>query len=75
MVRAFNTDILTHMNLGKRMSQYVAGLGLSGVILLFTTVAPAADSLTWHKGKDSVDADISSWSVIETLKKIAEATE
>ena len=74
MARAFNTDILTHMTLGKRMSRYVAGLGWSGLILLFTTTSPAADSLTWHKGKDSVDADISSWSVIETLEKIAEAT-
>ncbi len=70
----FNSDILTHMNLGKRISHYVARLGLSGVILLFTSAAPAADSLNWHKEKDSVDADISSWSVVQTLEKISEAT-
>ena len=62
------------MNWGSRMSRYVAGLGWSGVFLLCAAIAPAADTLNWRKDKDSVDADISSWSVIQTLEKISEAT-
>ena len=37
-------------------------------------LAGAADSLSWRKDKDSVDADIGSWSLIQTLEKIGEAT-
>ena len=34
----------------------------------------AADSLNWRKEKDSVDADIQSWSLLRTLESISEAT-
>lgn len=34
----------------------------------------AADSLNWGKEKDSVDADIQSWSLLRTLESISEAT-
>ena len=34
----------------------------------------AADSLTWRANKDSVDADIASWTLLRTLETIAEAT-
>src|SRR5262245_18562348 len=34
----------------------------------------AAESLSWQKDRDSVDADIRSWSLVRTLETIAEAT-
>lgn len=33
-----------------------------------------ADSLKWHKDKNSVDADISTWSLVQVLESIAEST-
>ena len=49
-------------------------LALLGLSLWFAAPAAAADSMTWRKDKDSVDADISTWSLIRTLETIAEAT-
>ncbi len=54
--------------------QRFASIGLLGLFLAGATGAGAADSLRWQSEKDSVDADISSWGLIETLEKIAEAT-
>jgi hypothetical protein len=34
----------------------------------------AADSLNWRKDKDTVDADINSWTLVRTLETISEAT-
>lgn len=47
----------------------LAGLAWGG-----WAASAATDSLTWRKDKDSVDADISSWTVIRTLESIAAAT-
>jgi hypothetical protein len=52
----------------------VAGLGLFTLVLHFSSAAPAADSLEWRKDRNSVDADISSWSLLKTLEIISEAT-
>jgi hypothetical protein len=62
------------MNQGSRKGRLVARLGLFTLVLHFSFPAPAADSLDWRKDKDSVDADISSWSLLKTLETISEAT-
>jgi len=74
MASAFNFGILAAMNQGLRKGRIVAGLGLFTLVLSVSFVAPAADSLDWRKDKDSVDADISSWSLLKTLEQISEAT-
>lgn len=74
MASAFNPGILAHMNQGCRKGRFVAGLGLFTLVLHFSFAASAADSLDWRKDKDSVDADISSWSLLKTLESISEAT-
>ena len=74
MASAFNPGILTHMNQGSRNGRLVAGLGLFTLVLHFSFAASAAESLNWRKDKDSVDADISSWSLLKTLESISEAT-
>lgn len=74
MASAFNPGILAHMNQGSRKGRFVAGLGLFTLVLHFSLAARAADSLDWRKDKDSVDADISSWSLLKTLETISEAT-
>ena len=46
-------------------------------LAMFLALAPflhAADSFLWQKEKDSVSADIGSWTLMETLEHIAEAT-
>jgi hypothetical protein len=62
------------MNQGRWKSQVVAGLGLFTLVFHFSFAAQAADSLDWRKDRDSVDADISSWSLLKTLESISEAT-
>jgi hypothetical protein len=62
------------MKQGRRAVRGSAGLGLFSLLLLLSFAANAADSLNWRKDKDSVDADISSWSLVQTLEKIGEAT-
>jgi hypothetical protein len=62
------------MNQGCRKGRFVAGLGLFTLVLHFSFPAPAAENLNWRKDKDSVDADISSWSLLKTLESISEAT-
>jgi hypothetical protein len=74
MASAFNPGILAHMYQGSRKSRFVAGLGLFTLVLHFSLATHAADSLDWRKDKDSVDADISSWSLLKTLESISEAT-
>jgi hypothetical protein len=74
MASAFNPGILAHMNQGSGKGRFVAGLGLFTLVLHFSFGAPAADSLDWRKDKDSVDADIRSWSLLKTLESISEAT-
>jgi len=44
------------------------------LLLAFTLPGFSAESLNWRKDKDSVDADITSWSLVRTLETIAEAT-
>jgi hypothetical protein len=65
-------DILTLMNQGRCM----LGQRLLGWVLVFGSLAmPArADSLTWRKDKNAVDADISTWSLVHVLETIAEST-
>lgn len=60
------------MRFGRRSFHYFAGV--LGVFILTGWNAGAADSLQWRLDKDSVDADIESWNLIQTLEKIAEAT-
>ena len=74
MASAFNPGILTHMNQGSRKARLAVGLGLFTLVLHFSFAARAAESLNWRKDKDSVDADISSWSLLRTLESISEAT-
>jgi len=62
------------MNQGCRKGRFVTGLGLFTLVLRFSLAAHAAESLDWRKDKDSVDADISSWSLLKTLEIISEAT-
>ena len=62
------------MNKASRLSQSIARLGLTALLVMAVHAAPAAESLTWRKDKDAVDADITSWSLIKTLETIAEAT-
>lgn len=62
------------MNQGRSKGRVVAGLGLFALVLHFSFAAQAADSLDWRTDKDSVDADISSWSLLKTLESISEAT-
>lgn len=56
------------------MKRSIWALGFLGLLLLSSSVSSAAESLTWRKDKDSVDADITSWSLLRTLETIAEAT-
>jgi hypothetical protein len=69
-----NSGILARMNQGRSKGLVVAGLGLFTLVLHFSFAMQAADSLDWRKDKDSVDADISSWSLLKTLESISEAT-
>src|SRR5688572_18762967 len=62
------------MNLGQRKFARVAVRVLLGGLLVFGSLAQGADSLNWRKDKDTVDADISSWSLVKTLEVISEAT-
>jgi len=62
------------MNQSCRKGRLLAGLGLFTLVLYFSFAAAGADSLDWRKDKDSVDADISSWSLLKTLESISEAT-
>ena len=62
------------MNQGSRKARLAVGLGLFTLVLHFSFAARAAESLNWRKDKDSVDADISSWSLLRTLESISEAT-
>lgn len=48
--------------------------GVVGIFLAVSRAASGADSLQWRLDKDSVDADIRSWDLIQTLEKVAEAT-
>lgn len=49
-------------------------VGFLGLALLLAPESRSADTLNWRKDKDSVDADIASWSLLRTLETIAEAT-
>jgi len=62
------------MKQGRRAVRDSARLGLFSLLLFLSFAASAADSLNWRKDKNSVDADISSWSLVQTLEKIGEAT-
>lgn len=53
---------------------FILLVGILGFHLLTTRDTNAADSLRWRHDKDSVDADINTWSLIQTLEKISEAT-
>jgi hypothetical protein len=59
------------MKQGCWTGRWLLGLGLFTLVL---HAAFAADSLDWRKDRDSVDADISSWSLLRTLEAISEAT-
>ena len=58
--------------------QWVLPKASRGALLVLGTAVAlqvgAADSLNWHKDRDAVDADISSWSLLRTLEQVAEAT-
>jgi len=61
------------MNQSRRMFQRC----LLYCVLLPALLAAAsghADSLTWRKDKNSVDADISTWSLVRLLEGVAEST-
>jgi hypothetical protein len=46
-----------------------------GIVLLgLLARQAAADSLTWRKDKNSVDADISTWNLVRVLENVAEST-
>lgn len=45
-----------------------------GIAALAPSTSTAADSLKWSKEKDSVDADISTWTLVQTLEAVAEAS-
>jgi hypothetical protein len=62
------------MKQGCQAVRGIAGPGLFSLLLVLCFTSRAADSLNWRKDKDSVDADISSWSLVQTLEKIGEAT-
>jgi hypothetical protein len=59
---------------GRWVKRRIWALGFSGLLLLSSSDSYAAESLNWRKDKDSVDADITSWSLLRTLESIAEAT-
>ena len=63
------------MIIGHCFNRRVIASLFAGVLSVVTPVADAADSLTWRKDKNSVDADVNSWSLIQTLEKIGEATD
>ena len=62
------------MKLGCASSRWVITMAILGIAILVPASSRAADSLQWSKDKDSVDADISSWSLVRTLETISEAT-
>jgi hypothetical protein len=62
------------MNQGQQMFAKAASRALLGGLLLCGFAARAADTIQWRKEKNSVDADISTWSLIQTLEAVAEAT-
>jgi hypothetical protein len=62
------------MSLGRYFNRRVIASLFVGALSVVTPIANAADSLTWRKDKNSVDADVNSWSLIQTLEKIGEAT-
>ncbi len=61
----------------KRVQRVLADASRWGFLaVFFATAAPgqSAESLTWRKDRDAVDADINSWSLVRTLEQVAEAT-
>jgi hypothetical protein len=62
------------MHQGRPKFARLAGRGLLAGLLVWGASAHGADSLNWRRDKDTVDADISSWSLVKTLEVIAEAT-
>jgi hypothetical protein len=51
----------------------IAGFWL-GLLLAVASLCAAADSLTWHKDQNRVDADLHGWPLPKLLEEIAEAT-
>jgi len=49
-------------------------LAVSALSFAGTAHVSAADALTWRKDKDSVDADVTGWSLMRVLETIAAAT-
>jgi len=62
------------MKLGCKTRRWAVTVAILGIAHLAPVSTHAADSLKWSKEKDSVDADISSWSLVQTLETISEAT-
>jgi hypothetical protein len=50
-------------------------LSFSAILLQsLLALSSRADSLTWRKGKNTVDADIATWDLVHVLENIAEST-
>jgi len=62
------------MRTGRLFNRTVFTILCLGMLSALAPIADAADSLTWRKDKNSVDADVNSWTLVETLEKIGEAT-
>lgn len=62
------------MKSSRATNRWATRVAILGIALLGPLSIRAADSLRWSKEKDSVDADISSWSLVRTLETISEAT-
>lgn len=75
MVSATESSILTAVNNAPRFMLRLHRW--CWCLLLASLAAPttAADSLEWRKDRDSVDADLNSWSLVRTLEAIAESTD
>lgn len=74
MVTALNSAILPGMKLGCATRRWAVTVAILGIARLALVSSSAADSLKWSKEKNSVDADISSWSLVQTLEAVAEAS-
>ena len=74
VVTAFNSAILPGMKLGCATRRWAVRVAILGIALFAPLSMSAADSLKWSKEKDSVDADISTWSLVQTLEAVAEAS-